>query len=224
VTLATSSSVHPLAEPFLCIITDEALDAAALSCAVDLACVERPAMVQLRARMLCGGPMLRLAVRLRAATRAHGCDLVVHDRIDVALAADADGLHLPAAGMASARARALVGRERRLGRSVHSIEEIDREKAIGAVDYLQFGPVFETPSKAAYGPPQGLATLEVAVRRAEPIPLVAVGGIATRNAARIIDAGACGIAVISAVMRAADPRAAVRELHDTIRHGRERHG
>jgi len=221
VTLAASSLVNPLADPFLCIITDEGLDAAAITRIVDLACVATPTVVQLRARTLCGGPMLRLAERLRAATRAHGCDLVVHDRVDVALAADADGVHLPGTGMASARARALVGHERRLGRSVHSIEEIDREKAIGAVDYLQFGPVFETPSKAAYGPPQGLARLDQAVRRAAPLPVVAVGGIAAGNAARVLGAGARGLAVISAVMRAADPRAAAREIHDTIRHARE---
>ena len=202
----------PLSDPFLCIITDETLDAATIATVIEKACGERPPTVQLRMRSMCGAEIFRLAERLRAVTRARECSFIVHDRIDIALATDADGVHLPGAGMESARARALIGPERRLGRSVHSLEEIEREMAVGVVDYLQFGPVFATPSKAAYGEPQGLARLTEAVACAAPLPIVAVGGITPDNAGDVVRAGARGVAVITAVMRAADPRGAAREL------------
>ena len=202
----------PLPAPCLCVITDETLEAATTESVIEKARGASPPMVQLRMRSMCGAEIFRLAMRLRTVTREHESIFIVHDRIDVALAIDADGAHLPGAGMASTRARALVGPERLLGRSVHSLEDIDREKVLGAVDYLQFGPVFPTPSKAVFGEPQGLARLAEAVRGAAPIPIVAVGGITSRNAGEIVRAGACGAAVIAAVMRAPDPRQAVHEL------------
>jgi len=204
--------VRRLPEPFLCIITDEAFDAERIVSVIEHACGNARPVVQLRMRSMCGAEIFRLAERLRAVTRARGCCFMVHDRIDVAIATDADGVHLPGAGMSSTRARTLIGSDRLLGRSVHSLEEVDRETSLGAVDYLQFGPVFATPSKAVYGEPQGLPRLAEAVTRAAAVPIVAVGGISARNAAEVLQAGASGLAVIATVMRAADPFSAVREL------------
>lgn len=204
--------MRSLPDPFLCVVTEEKLGAATTASVIASACGRARLTVQLRMRSMCGADIFKLAERVRAVTHAHECGFVVHDRIDIALATDADGVHLPGAGMASARARALIGSKRRLGRSVHSLEEIEREKTLGAVDYLQFGPVFATPSKAAYGEPQGLERLAEAVARAEPIPIVAVGGITSLNAADVVRAGARGAAVIAAVVLAADPRTAASEL------------
>lgn len=206
------ASMRPLPDPFLTIITDEGLSADAVTVVVARACSEAGPVIQVRVRHLAGARMLALAERLRTITREHGCLLVVNDRIDVALAVDADGAHLPGAAMASDHARTLVGTTRLLGRSVHSLEEIRREKALGAVDYLQFGPVFATPSKAAYGEPQGLEHLARAVAIAAPLPVIAVGGITSDNVPEVMRAGASGVAVIAAVMRADDPCARTREL------------
>jgi thiamine-phosphate pyrophosphorylase len=203
----------------LSIITDDALAPEALSRIVESACAQARLVVQLRARDALGGRALALARRLREVTAAAGCLLVVNDRIDVALAADADGVHLPAAGMASERARRLLGPRRLVGRSVHSFEEIERERALGAADYLQFGPVFATPSKAAWGEPQGLARLSRAAQLARPLAVVAVGGIGVSNAAQVMAAGAGGVAVIGAVMHAADPAKATVELIGELKAG-----
>jgi thiamine-phosphate pyrophosphorylase len=146
----------------------------------------------------------------------------VNDRLDIALAVGADGVHLPASGISAGVARALLDRRAgsadrlRIGLSVHSVDEI-RTNAI-PVDYFQFGPVFATPSKLAYGPPQGVAALAEAVGAATGAqrPLVAVGGIDATNAFTPIGAGAAGVAVIRAVMRASDPGAATRALLEEI--------
>ena len=135
----------------------------------------------------------------------------MNDRIDVALATGADGVHLPAAGMDTDRARALVGPDRMLGRSVHSIGEI-HALAGAALDYLQYGPVYATPSKAAYGAPQGEERFKEAVEAAGSRPLIAVGGINAERAARLRALGASGIAVIGAVAHAEDPALATTDL------------
>ena len=203
-----------LPQPFFCVITDPTFDADRLVRVVEQACEHAP-VIQLRRPACTGAALYALAVRLREATRAHGRMLMVNDRIDAALAVDADGVHLPASGMESGRARRLVG-SRLLGRSVHSLEEIARERKLGAVDYVQFGPVFSTPSKERYGAPQGLEKLADAVACAGPLPIVAVGGIDVQRIAAVFGAGAVGVAVIGAVMGAASPREAAREFVEAV--------
>jgi thiamine-phosphate pyrophosphorylase len=201
----------------LTLVTDDALAPDALVRIVERACSAGRVIVQLRAKNAGGRALLALARRLGAVTSAAGSLLVVNDRVDVALASGAGGVHLPAAGMASDQARALIGPKKLLGRSVHSLAEIDGERATGAVDYVQFGPTFATPSKAAFGPPPGLEELARAVERARPLPVVAGGGIDATNAAEVMRADAAGIAVIRAVMRAADAAAATSALFAAIR-------
>jgi thiamine-phosphate pyrophosphorylase len=185
-----------------------------------------PLTVQLRARGWSGVEFQRAAERLREVTRVTSCRLVVHDRVDVAIAIRADGVHLPADGIDPRRVRALLDARDRatttLGLSVHSLGEI---RALGReVDTVQFGPVFETASKRRFGPAQGLGMVGHAVEVAQALAcvprVVAVGGIVPGNVESVLDAGANGIAVIGAVMGAADPAAAARALAAAISRGR----
>jgi len=166
--------------------------------------------VQLRERGLETRALLELAIALRQATRAAGAALLINDRIDVALACDADGVHLPGHSFAVADARALLGPRRLIGVSTHHPDEVAAAAAAGA-DFAVFGPIFATPSKATYGAPQGLDALARA-RRAAALPLFAIGGVDADTAAAVRGAGADGIAVIRAVLAAPDPAAAARAL------------
>jgi len=166
--------------------------------------------VQLRERGLETRALLELAIALRQATRAAGAALLINDRIDVALACDADGVHLPGHSFAVADARALLGPRRLIGVSTHHPDEVAAAAAAGA-DFAVFGPIFATPSKAAYGAPQGLDAL-VRARRAAALPLFAIGGVNADNAAAARGAGADGVAVIRAVLAAPDPVAAATAL------------
>ncbi len=165
--------------------------------------------VQLREKDLDGGSLLELAATLLVETRRCGARLLVNDRVDVALAADADGVVLPADSFPTDVARKLLGRSKWIGRSTHSVAEVERA-AGEACDFALFGPVYETPSKRAYGAPQGIERLRDAARAA--IPVYAVGGITAATAAPVLEAGAHGVAVIREVMGAEDPRAAVERL------------
>ena len=161
--------------------------------------------VQLRDRHAAGASLLRTAQTLRAVTRAHGARLLVNDRIDVALAADADGVHLPAASFPIAVARRLLGRDAWIGRSTHAPAEAEAAAAEGA-DYVVLGPIFATPSKDGFGPPLGIEALRTT--RAS-CPVVAIGGITPENAHDVRSAGADGAAVIRGILDASDVRAAV---------------
>lgn len=187
-----------LPDPPLCLITDESVSGDRLAGLVEGACRAGCRWVQLRLRAATGAHLSWLARRLRLITRACSATLIVHDRADVALACDADGLHLPAAGMTPAAARRLIGSNRLLGRSVHGIEEIRRLKD-EPIDYFQFGPVYDTPSKRRYGAPQGISRLADAVAAAGGIPVVAVGGIDSSRVGETLAAGAAGVAVIRAL-------------------------
>jgi len=165
--------------------------------------------VQLREKDLGGGELLRLARLLLAACREAGALLVVNDRADVALAAGADGVHLPSAGLPPAEARRLVGPGRLVGVSCHARDDVARALAGGA-DYATFGPLFDTPSKRAYGPPVGLEALRQAA--AMGLPLVGLGGVDPGRAAAVRAAGACGVAAIRAWLVGPHPAAAVQAL------------
>ena len=166
-------------------------------------------LVQLREKDLDGGALLELAEALLVEARRCRARLLVNDRVDVALAADADGVVLPAHSFPTDVARRLLGRSKLIGRSTHSVAEVERAAADGC-DFALFGPVFETPSKLAHGAPQSVERLREAARIT--IPLYAVGGVTAANAAAVVAAGAHGIAVIREVMSAVNPREAVTRL------------
>lgn len=164
-----------------------------------------PGAVQLREKDLDARALCARAERLRERCHASGVKLLVNERADVALAARADGVHLPESGLPVAAARALVGPGRLVGCSIHDVTQAaDR----AAADFVLFGPVFDTPAKRAFGPPQGLERLAAAAR-ASAIPVLAVGGITPERVADVLRAGAAGVAVIGAILDAADPGAAV---------------
>ena len=159
---------------------------------------------QLRQRGWSGLQLFETAVALRRLADENDATLIVNDRVDIALACGADGVHLPAAGLAPEVARGLLSKAglvtALLGVSVHSLAEIE---SLGAnhVDYVQFGPVFETPSKAKFGAAQGLDRLveAVALARSKNIAVIAVGGINADNSTEVRKAGAKGVAVIRAL-------------------------
>jgi thiamine-phosphate pyrophosphorylase len=167
------------------------------------------AAIHLREKDLGGRELLALARALAAVCRAHGQLLLVNDRVDVALAAGADGVHLPAAGIAPSDARHLLPAAALVGVSCHSAEDVARARDGGA-SYAFLSPIFDTPSKRAYGPPIGVGELRRAA--ALGLPLVALGGVTPENAPALRGAGAQGVAAIRAWLAAADPAAAVRAL------------
>lgn len=166
--------------------------------------------VQVRERGLPAGELLALALQLRELTLRYDAALLINDRIDVALACGADGVHLPASSFSIADARALMGANRLVGVSAHSVADVIAANAAGA-DFLVFGPVYETPSKRSYGPPAGLANLREAARASE-LPVLAIGGITPSRVSEVLQAGAAGVALIRAILGAADPEVAARQL------------
>jgi thiamine-phosphate pyrophosphorylase len=201
--------------PPLLVITDrQATGGRALVDVVRAALAGGARLLQLREKDLEGGPLFALAEALVGECRRVGARLLVNDRIDVALAAAADGIVLPADSFPTEAARDLVGEGRLVARSTHSIEEIDDARRDGC-DFALFGPIFETPSKAAFGAPQGTGRLAAAAARG--LPVFAVGGITAATARQVIEAGAHGVAVIREVMAADDPRGAVERLLSELR-------
>jgi thiamine-phosphate pyrophosphorylase len=176
--------------------------------------------VQLRERGLTTRQLLTLAEALRARTDRHGAALVINDRIDVALACGADGVHLPADSFAVAEARALLGARRLIGVSTHAADEV-AAAAAGGADFAVFGPIYYTPSKRPYGKPIGVGALDAA-RAAAALPLFAIGGIDAQRCAEVLAHGADGIAVIRAVLAAHDPAQAAGKLVDAAAAGRPR--
>ncbi|HYB13621.1 MAG TPA: thiamine phosphate synthase [Myxococcota bacterium] len=175
------------------------------------ACAGGAAVVQLRAKRATDRATLEMAAGIRRITRERGVLFFINDRFDLALLAQADGVHLgqddvpPACLPAEVRGRLLVGR------STHTLAQA-RAAGDESVDYVAFGPVFETRSKDSPNPPRGLAELEEAVQSVAPRPVIAIGGIDLVRARSVVRTGAAGVAVIAAVAGADDPVAAVRAL------------
>lgn len=166
--------------------------------------------VQLREKDLGAAELARLGRALRAATAEHGAALIVNDRVDVALAVDADGVQRTTASLPVADILAIADKRLRVGASVHALEEAVAAAEAGA-DWIIFGPVYDTPSKRAYGPAQGLQALE-RVARAVTVPVIAIGGITPERVGEVRGAGAHGVAVISAILAAPSPAAATRRF------------
>ncbi len=166
--------------------------------------------VQLRERDLSTRPLLALAEELQGHTRASGAALFVNDRGDLAMALGAEGVHLRSVSMPVGAARKLLGPERLIGVSTHSVEEVVKAEGEGA-DFAVLGPVYETSSKLAYGSPLGLGPIEQAARRCR-IPVFAIGGLTASRAREVRLAGAFGVAVISSILGAASVEIAVREM------------
>lgn len=169
---------------------------------------------QLREKDLPPRDLYPLAQEMRQLTQAYGARLLINDRVDVALAANADGVHLTTTSLPARVARRVLGPGRLIGVSTHTLAEAQAAADEGA-DFLVVGPVFFTPSKAPYGEPIRLDALR-AVRAVLELPILAIGGIKKANLDQVIAAGADGIAVISAIIGADDPTAATQDLLATL--------
>ncbi|MCY4487595.1 MAG: thiamine phosphate synthase [Deltaproteobacteria bacterium] len=171
--------------------------------------------VQLREKDLEARALLELARRVNALCHRYGAELFVNDRVDVALAADAAGVHLAANSLPVKVARELLGPDRKMGVSTHSVEEARAAAGAGA-DLIVFGPVYPTPSKLAFGAPQGPAALK-AVTDATFVPVFAIGGVKQQHLPEIKAHGTARIALISAIAEAPDPRTAARDMLAALR-------
>ena len=167
-------------------------------------------IVQWRDKGGAAGALLPHVQRLREWLRLRHVPFIVNDDVDLALACDADGVHVGQDDLACAAVRLRVGAQRLIGVSVGSVAEAVQAARAGA-DYLGVSPVFATPTKPNAPAATGLEGLR-AIHAAVSLPLVAIGGIHVGNAAAVREAGADGIAVVSAIMAAPDPRAAAQAL------------
>lgn len=166
--------------------------------------------VQLREKNLSARDLYELAVTMRGLTTRHGAKLLINDRVDVAQAVEADGVHLGEAGLPVRVVRGMLGADKLIGVSCHSPESATAAEQGGA-DFITFGPVFFTPSKAVYGAPQGLEKLRQ-VAACVRLPVFGLGGIDQTNVADVKGAGAAGIALISAIIASQDPQNAAQAL------------
>jgi thiamine-phosphate pyrophosphorylase len=165
-------------------------------------------LLQLRWKRAGAAAFLRAAVECRRLAARDDARLLVNDRLDVALACDADGVHLGQSDLPLAAARRLLGADRWIGISTHDVAQA-RLAASGGADYIGFGPIFATATKQTGYSPRGLNALRD-VRAAVSLPIVAIGGIDFDNAAEVIAAGADAVAMISALAAGPDAAAAAR--------------
>ncbi len=204
-----------LRTPILCAVTDRRRlgELSSVAAAVDALVLHAQIaadagidLFQIREPDLPDAALLDVAWRARAATAGSGLRVLINDRLDIAIAAAADGAHLRGASFGAARARALVQalgpveRPFLLGRSVHSVEEAVAVEAAGGLDYLILGAMFPTLSKPAAHPLAGLETLSAAVRLCR-LPILAIGGLSLENASSVAGAGAAGLAAIGLFLR-----------------------
>ncbi len=170
--------------------------------------------VQLREKEADSRTFFELALEVRRLTRAAGAAFIVNDRVDLALAVDADGVHVGHQDLPADIARRLLGSERILGVTAATPDEARAAVAQGA-DYLGCNAVFATPTKTDTGTPLGVSGLSTLVA-SSTVPVVAIGGIKAANAAEVLFSGVAGIAVVSAIVAAADPEGAARELRRIV--------
>ncbi len=170
--------------------------------------------VQVREKDLGAAELAFLCRRIRGLTRDTRALLIVNDRVDVALAVGADGVQRTSTSLTVEDIRAIADKRLRIGASVHSLPDALQAELEGA-DWLVFGPVYDTPSKRMYGPPQGLDKL-ARVAAAVRLPVVAIGGITPARVRDVRAAGARGVAVVSSILAADSPADATRRFLEAL--------
>ncbi len=170
--------------------------------------------VQVREKDLGAAELAFLCRRIRGLTRDTRALLIVNDRVDVALAVGADGVQRTSTSLTVEDIRAIADKRLRVGASVHSLPDALQAELEGA-DWLVFGPVYDTPSKRMYGPPQGLDKL-ARVAAAVRLPVVAIGGITPARVRDVRAAGARGVAVVSSILAADSPADATRRFLEAL--------
>ncbi|WP_434521797.1 thiamine phosphate synthase [Halorubrum sp. AS12] len=173
-------------------------------------------VVQLRDKAQTARERYETGLRLRELTAEAGVPLLVNDRVDIAAAIDADGVHLGQSDLPVAVAREQLGEDAVVGVSASTVEQARVAEDAGA-DYLGVGAVYGTDSKDVSGDRNGVGTERVAaVADAVEVPVIGIGGIDASNAAPVVDAGATGVAALSAITAAADPESATAELGEAV--------
>jgi thiamine-phosphate diphosphorylase len=167
-------------------------------------------VIQLRSKDMASKQLFELAVEMRSLTGGAGCVFIVNDRPDIALATEADGVHLGQEDLPLNIARQLMGAKKIIGISTHDLAQAREAEAAGA-DYIGFGPIFGTKTKQTGYSPRGLSMLRE-IRKAVKLPIVAIGGITENNVTQVWQAGADAAAIISDLMRASDVAAKVRKI------------
>lgn len=174
-------------------------------------------MVQLREKEVSTREFIELGLKLKALLKPLGVPLVINDRVDVALAVDADGVHIGQSDMPYSIARSLLGPDKIIGLSVENFDDLVEANELD-VDYIGISPVFLTSTKTDTAAAFGLDGVEKAVRLSKH-PSVGIGGMNLRTAADVLRCGADGVAVVSAIMSAADPRCVSRQLLAEVNKG-----
>ena len=199
----------------LYLVTDEALSRGRPTAEIVAAAIRGGAdAIQLRAKDVPLREAAAIGRALRELTRAAGVLFIVNDRADLALALDADGVHVGQDDLPADLARLVVGPDRIVGVSAATVEEARNARAMGA-DYLGVGAIYGTATKSDAGAAIGTDPIG-AIRAAVGLPVVGIGGIGARNAAEVIAAGADGVAVVSAIVAADDPEAAARAVKAAV--------
>jgi thiamine-phosphate pyrophosphorylase len=179
-------------------------------------------VVQLREKHATARKRYDLGREVRAVTREAGVPLVVNDRVDLAAAVDADGVHLGDDDLPVSVARGRLGADALVGRSVSTVDGA-REAAAAGADYLGVGAVYRTATKDTDPEESGVGLDRVrAIRDAVDLPFVGIGGVTAERAAAVVAAGADGVAVVSEIAAADDPETATRELREAVAEGRRR--
>ena len=167
-------------------------------------------MIQLREKDLSAAELYPLAKKLRSLTHKHDSLLLINDRIDLAQAIGADGVHLGGHSLPVKIARQILGPNTLIGASTHSTVEAESAQCQGA-DFITFGPVFFTPSKERFGAPVGIETLQTICKSCK-VPVYGLGGIKANNTRETLQAGAQGVAMISALLSSPEPAQAYRQI------------
>jgi thiamine-phosphate pyrophosphorylase len=172
--------------------------------------------VQLREKDLSSKELYETAYELRRLTSRYGAKLLINDRVDIALAVDADGVHIGAGSLPIYKVRRLLGEKKLIGVSCHNQVQAITAQEMGA-DFITFGPVYYTASKASFGDPVGLEKLQLVTEMLQ-IPVFGLGGIKRANCAEVLSCGVRGVALISAIMSAPEPREAAKGLLALLPH------
>lgn len=173
--------------------------------------------IQFRQKTGATREMIKIARQLKQICSDAGVTFIVNDRVDVAIASGADGVHLGQDDFPIPLARELLGQSRIIGGSATTLEEAQKCLAEGA-DYIGFGPVYPTTSKADAGPVTGISLLKKVIKTI-PLPIIVIGGVTAENTPEVMQAGAHGIAVISAVCCQENPEQATLALNQSLRAG-----
>lgn len=200
----------------LYLVTDSSLTKTkSLEYIVEQAVLGGVTMVQLREKQASTKDFYNTAISLKKCLSSYNIPLIINDRIDIALACDADGIHIGQDDMPCDIARELIGPNKIIGLSVDSIEDVIAANTMD-IDYIGISPIFNTPTKVNTAPPFGLEGVKQAMQLTHH-PAITIGGIQIHNAKEVMQTGVNGIAVVSAIICADQPRVAAKELSNIIK-------